>query len=240
MCGRPMRRNGVGAAALLAVCLLSSKGVAADVDEAELRPFSAFPQASSTNHVQNPPANQPPGRLPRVAPQQRTPMTGKEKGVYYLKTTYGPGSLAYTAFGAGIKQAQGSVYEWGGGMEGYGRRYASSFGQKAISRSIRHGLGALLHEDPRFLPSSRSGVWKRTLDATRQVFFAHKDGGGQRIAYSRFAGTFGAAYISRQWRPERYHGAEDVLSAGFTSLGIDAAKMLFSEFWPDIKKRLRP
>lgn len=237
-----MAKKGVGALALLAVFLLSSQGIAADAGRAEPQPFSVFPssQAGSSNQLQNPPGNQPPGGLPRVTPLQRTPRTGKEKAIYYLKTTYGPASLAYTAFGAGIKQANGSVYEWGGGMEGYGRRYASSFGQKAISRSIRHGLGGLLHEDPRFLPSSRSGVWKRTIDATKQVFFAHKDGGGQRIAYSRFAGNFGAAYISRQWRPERYRDATDVLSVGFASLGIDVAKTVFSEFWPDIKKRLRP
>jgi len=169
-------------------------------------------------------------KIPRVS------MTGSEKFHYYLQSTYGPRSFAYTALSSGIKQAQGSPTEWGGGLEGYGKRYASSFGQKAINRSIRIGLQSLLHEDPRYQPSGHSGFWNRTLSATGQAFFVYKDQGGTRIGYTRFAGNFGAAFISRQWHPDSYRTTGDCLISGFTSIGIDAAKNVFSEFWPDIRK----
>lgn len=123
-------------------------------------------------------------------------------------------------------------------MEGYGKRFASSFGQKAVNRSIRIGLNGVLHEDPRYFTSGRSGIWGRTLYAVSQTFVAHKDSGGTRIAYSRFAGDFGAAYVSRQWHPDSYHTTGDYLTSGITSVGIDAAKNVFSEFWPDVKRIL--
>lgn len=185
-----------------------------------------------------PGASQTPRSIPRVTSAQRKPMTADEKWNYYLHSTYGPRSLAYTAFGAGLKQARGSVEEWGGGMEGYGRRYASSFGQKVIKRSIQHGLGGLFGEDPRYLRSNKSGIFVRALYAATRVLVAQKDSGGTRIAYTRFIATGSASVISRQWYPERYHNAEDYFTSSVTSLGVDAAKNVLNEFWPDIKKML--
>jgi hypothetical protein len=138
--------------------------------------------------------------------------------------------------GAGINQARDAVPEWGQGMAGYGKRFASSFAQKAVDRSIRLGMGALLHEDPRYFASNKSGILKRTLYAAGQTFVAHKDSGETRFAYSRFVGVFSAAYISRQWYPDAYHETGHYLSATAVSLGINIGKTVFFEFWPDVKR----
>jgi hypothetical protein len=175
---------------------------------------------------------------PTISTVRMTPLTRNEKARYYLRSTYGPAAFGYTALTTGIKQAQGSVPEWGGGMEGYGRRYASSFGQKAINRSIRIGLQGLLHEEPRYIASGRSSLWSRALYAASEAFWVRKDSGGIRIAYTRFIGNFSAAYISRQWQPDRYHTTGDYLTSGLTSIGLDVAKNIWSEFWPDIRKRI--
>jgi len=174
--------------------------------------------------------------LPRV---RSAPLTGGQKFYFYLKTTYGPGAVAFSLFGSGVNQARDAVPEWGEGTEGYGRRLGSLLAQKAVGRSIRLGMGALMHEDPRYFASNRSGIANRTLYAAGQVFVAHKDWGGTRFSYSRFVGEFSAAVISRQWYPQRFHHMADYLSAGATSIGIGMAKNLFFEFWPDIKRKLR-
>jgi hypothetical protein len=236
-------------ATLIVLCFLSSQTKAEDSNAGQSDcywEFAAFPSspAGSNQTTSNPSSStnrqtsQTPGSLPRVSTVQPAPLTGSEKWHYYLRSTYGPKSFGYTIAGAGIKQAQGSVPEWGGGMEGYGKRFASSFGQKVVNRSIRIGLKGLLHEDPRYFASGRSGIWSRTLYAVGQTFVSHKDAGGARFAYSRFAGSFGAAYVSRQWYPDSYHTTSDYLTSGFESVGIDAAKNVFSEFWPDIRRLL--
>jgi hypothetical protein len=61
---------------------------------------------------------------------------------------------------------------------------------------------------------------------------------GTRHNYTGIASAFGAAYISRQWLPDSYHNWSDYLSSFVMSLGFDAAKNIFYEFWPDIKRKL--
>ena len=180
--------------------------------------------------------SQAPTALSKASMVQLAPLTGRQKFRFYLRSTYGSTSLAFSLTGSGINQARDAVPEWGQGMAGYGKRFASSFAQKAVDRSIWLGMGALWHEDPRYFASNRSGIWKRTLYAAGQTFVAHKDSGGTRFAYSRFVGAFSAAYISRQWYPDAYHTTSDYLSAGATSIGIGMAKKVFFEFWPDMKR----
>jgi hypothetical protein len=184
--------------------------------------------ATSANQVSNP--------RPWATPTKQSPMAMRQKFHYYLKSTYGPLSMASSLAGSGIRHGLDYVPEWGQGMEGYGKRLAASFGEKAVKNSIQFGAGALLHEDPRYFASNRSGIWRRTLYAAGQTFISHKDSGGIMPAYSRFVGIVGGVYISRQWYPEPERTAEKHVSASATSLGLGIARNVFSEFWPDIKR----
>src|SRR5689334_16054698 len=49
----------------------------------------------------------------------------------YLKSTAGPLRLGWSAASAGIGQWRDSPEEWGQGAQGFGKRYASSFGSNA-------------------------------------------------------------------------------------------------------------
>jgi hypothetical protein len=198
-------------------------------DPAAPRPMSdrTYPEATKL-----------PGAPQDLTTARPVPLSGREKWRFYLRTTYGPASVGSSLLLAGIKQAQPDVPEWGGGMEGYGKRFGSSFAQKAINRSIRMGLNGLFKEDPRYLPSERSGYLNRTLDAVHQTFRVQRDSGGTRIAFSRFAGIFGAACITYQWYPESYRATSECLTSGVISLALDTAKNIFHEFWPDVRKRL--
>jgi hypothetical protein len=180
----------------------------------------------------------PPSSLPRVAVSNPIPLTAGEKFHYYVKSTYGPKSFGYSLLGAGINQARDKVPEWGQGMEGYSKRFASSFGQKVVKRSVDLGLITILHEDPRYFRSGQSGIVNRSLYAAEQVFIAHKDSGGTRFGYSNMISTFTGSYVSRQWRPDSYHSWGDCMSSFAISLGINAGKNLFNEFWPDIRNML--
>ena len=167
-----------------------------------------------------------------------SPTKGHSTFRFYLKSTYGPTAIMSSMAGSGIRQAWDSVPGWGQGMEGYGKRFASSFAQKAVKRSLHFAIGSLLRENPRYLASGRSGIWKRTLYAIGATFVSQKNSGGSRPAYSRFAGAFGAAIISRRWHPESNRAVLDCFTAGTISIGLDVAGSVFSEFWPSLKKLL--
>jgi hypothetical protein len=177
------------------------------------------------------------GKAPSNA--RTTPLTGKEKLRYMTRSTYEPESIMFSLAGAGIKQARDTDPEWGQGTEGYGKRLASSLGHKAVNRGIRLGLGSLFHEDPRYFFSESRGIWRRTLFAASRTFVSNKDGGGIRPGYTKFVTQFAGAYISRQWHPEREHTLSEYLKSGAISVGLDTAKNVFNEFWPDVKKILR-
>src|SRR4026208_2241476 len=68
----------------------------------------------------------------------------------YLKSTAGPFALVRTGVAAGINQWNDSPEEWGQGMKGYGKRYASGFGRNAIQQTVTYGLDEALHLDTGF------------------------------------------------------------------------------------------
>lgn len=162
-----------------------------------------------------------------------------DKFRYHFRNIYGPRPFAFSITGAAVKQARNSVPEWGQGMGDYGKRLASSLGQKSIKGSLYFSAGAILREDPRYLASDRSSVWGRALDAAGQVFVARTDSGGWRPGYSRFIGIAGSVYISRQWYPETHRTAGKYATAAAVSLGMDMMKNVLMEFWPDFKRKLR-
>jgi hypothetical protein len=169
---------------------------------------------------------------------QRTPMTGKEKWHFYLRSTYGPVSFAYSLAGAGTKQARNAVPEWGQGMEGYSKRFGSNFGQKVIENSIKFGLGGLFKEDPRYFPSNRSGIIRRALYAAKEELVSHKDSGDIRPGYTRIIAATAGVLVARRWYPEPDRTIGRCIGAIALSITLAAGKNAFNEFWPDIKRKL--
>ena len=167
------------------------------------------------------------------------PMTGGQRLKFYLDSTFGIDPILRTSAVAGINQARNTVPDWGQGMEGYGIRFASSFGSRIIKNTIHHGIGSLLNEDPRYYPSGRSDVWRRSFYAAGQTFMTHNDTGDACFAYLRMLATVSGIYLSREWYPERKRTVSEYLTSTATSIGFDAAKNIFHEFWPDVKHWLR-
>ena len=145
--------------------------------------------------------------------------------------------MAASAFSSGFNQAFDSIPEWGQGMEGYGKRFASSYGQKTVEKTVLYGLNNLLREDPRYFYAERQDIRGRTLHAVSEVFIAHTDSGGTRPNYSWFVSTASSVYISCKWHPEKYRTTGNYLQGAAMSIGIQSAKSVFTEFWPDIKKK---
>jgi len=146
--------------------------------------------------------------------------------------TFGIRGILGSALGSGIAQWAGRPYEWGGGAEGYGHRYGSSFGN-AISRQVfAFGLDSTLHEDSRYFPSNESDFGRRVKNVLKQVFIAKKDDGTATFAYSRVISAFGAGQVVNTWQPRSNNGVGDGLERGALSLAGDFGYFAVQEFFP--------
>ena len=156
--------------------------------------------------------------------------THKERFDRYVKSTVGPFRLAWTATAAGIAQWKDHPEEWGQGMKGYGRRYASSFGQNAIQQTVTYGLDEAFGLDTGFQKSRREGFGARAKDALIQNLTSRTKSGGRVISVPRFAGIYSGAIIAREtWYPDRY-SYKDGLRSGTTNLLTGFGINLIREF----------
>jgi len=172
---------------------------------------------------------------PRRTPLEARRLTFGERFRIYRHSVFNPDSLLAPALGAAIAQASNEPPEWGQGASGYGTRLASGYGRMVISRSIRFGVAALDHEDPRFTYSNETGFWRRFRYASVRFVWARTDSGGRMPAFSRFAGAYGAAFIANSWYPESRANSGHALMRGSTALAAGYTWNVFREFWPDIR-----
>jgi hypothetical protein len=175
---------------------------------------------------------------PRSLPLEARRITMRERLSIYRHSVFNPDSLLAPAFGAALAQASNEPPEWGQGASGYGTRLASGYGRLVINRTIRFGVAALDHEDPRFSYSNEAGFWRRFRYASVHYVVARTDSGQQIPAFSRFAGTYGAAFLANRWYPESRANTGHALLRGSTALAAGWAWNVFREFWPDIKNTL--
>ena len=225
-------------AALAIIGFLSSVGLATDAEGCRAGNTECFSLLNTGSAGGDQTAATIPSPTSDASSKAWASMTESEKRHYYLVTTFGPNSLAFSLAGAGMAQAKDSVPEWGQGMEGLSKRFASGLSQKIVERSFEYGLINLFKEDPRYFPSDQSGIMQRTWHAVEEGFISHKDSGGTRIGYSGFITTTAGVIVSRQWYPKADRTAGQYIGAIATSIALSAAKNVFNEFWPDIRKKL--
>ncbi|MGA1984427.1 MAG: hypothetical protein ABSG84_18405 [Acidobacteriaceae bacterium] len=137
----------------------------------------------------------------------------------YLFDTFGPYPFAVVAVTAGIDQFDNSPPEWGGSVEGYGKRFGSDFGIETVSTTTRYALSEALGQDPLYYRCECNGVIPRLGHAVVSTFTARTGEGGRRMfsfpaLVGPYAGSFTAVYA---WYPNRY-GAKDAFRIGNYSL----------------------
>ena len=156
--------------------------------------------------------------------------TESERFKHYIKNTVGPFRLVRTAASAGINQWRDSPEEWGQGMKGYGKRYASSLVQNAIQQTVTYGLDEAMGLDTGFERSKREGFFPRLRDALIQNVTSRNKNGDRFVSVPRFAGVYTGAIVAREtWYPDRYT-YKDGLRSGTTTLLTGFGINLVREF----------
>lgn len=191
-------------------------------------PVFSWAQTDTQPTSQEPPPQ--PGQLPDTV--SAPPFTFGDKFDYRVVQTFGAKGLVGSLFGAAIGQANGSPYEWGGGMEGFGKRYISGFGGNVSRQTFAFVLETALHEDPRYFPSEEKGFKARSWNAIKQIVYCKKDDGSGSFAYARVISAFGNGQFVNTWQPASTGTVGDGFKRGFYTLGGDAAYNFMQEFLP--------
>lgn len=167
------------------------------------------------------------------------PLTAREKFKVTARGVFDPFEFILTGFVAGLNQAADSNPSYGQGMQGYGKRYGTAYGDNLIENFMSAAvLPSLLHQDPRFYQLGHGGFVRRTAHALSRVFVTRSDAGHTQANYSELGGAFGAAAISiYTYHPHSERGIEDVVGVWGTQISWDAATYVLKEFWPDLRRR---
>ena len=138
-----------------------------------------------------------------VPPGVYVPMTDSQRGRLFIRQTFTTANpFLRTAISSGISQLQGRQYSWGGGVEGYSRRYASQYGTYVIRNSFL-SLGAWgLGHDTRYVPSKTHNVGARIGHAVLQNFLTVNREGKTTVHLSRIFSGYAAGMIATNWQPK--------------------------------------
>ncbi len=176
--------------------------------------------------------------LPLLAWAQLEPLNIEDRAALHVRRVFSPLTALGSAAGAGIGQWRGEPRAWGGGMAGYGRRYASSHGYAATQNLFHFGLGAALGEEPRYERSRREGFGGRLADAIAGAVTVPSAGGGRSLRYA-FAGShLGAAMLANAWHPDGHNGVGNGLTRAGINAGLAVLRTVTQEFWPELTARL--
>lgn len=136
-------------------------------------------------------------------------------------------------------QVAAGGFSHNGGFTGFTQYYARAFGDQIIGSYVTEAiLPSLLHEDPRYFRLGAGTFWHRTYYAASRILVTRVDSGKTRFYVSEIAGNAAVVAITSSYYPDSRSPSE----AGerfAMALGNDAISNLMTEFWPDIKRRLR-
>jgi hypothetical protein len=163
--------------------------------------------------------------------------TFHEKFMAYAVGTVGPRALFAPMIPAAIRMANPPrTYPdaWRQGMQAYGRNYGNQLATLTTYNTARFVVGAALHEDLRYHPSTSTNFFMRTGHALAFTLVDRSDDGHMRLAVANYAGLMAGSYVGMSYLPAGFNDvthADQRLAIRFGSL---AGGNLGQEFAPEI------
>lgn len=159
------------------------------------------------------------------------PMLAKQKYRLATRTLIDPVTFLTTAGVAGAEQNRNIFPSFGGGMEGYAKRYGAAYVNHASGEFLTRAiLPSVFHSDPRYFVMGEGSVPARVAHAIGSTFVTRGDNGSRKINFPEMLGDFGSAALSNAYYPAQERGGSLVLINGFGDLGGDILDNLFREF----------
>lgn len=158
----------------------------------------------------------------------------------FLKQTYSPYTFASAAFGATEAQATGQWPHYGGGMQGWGKRFGANLANTESRRFIQgFALSTMLHQDPRYFYSPNRRFLTRVWYSVTRVVTTKNDQGDSTFNTSEFLGALFSSALQNSYYPRTDRSLGDTMSRFSGALSSDAISDLLREFTPDMKSLFR-
>lgn len=159
------------------------------------------------------------------------PMVAKQKFQLSARGLIDPVSFLAVAGIAGAEQNRNIFPSYGGGIEGYGKRYGAAMANRVSGALLGRAVyPAIFHQDPRYFYKGKGSIKSRTLYALSAAVMTRSDSGRWEPNYSQVLGNFSAAALSNLYYPEADRGGSLVLLNGLSETGGNAVSNLIREF----------
>lgn len=159
------------------------------------------------------------------------PLGTKQKYKLALRAEIDPVTFLGIAGIAGAEQYENIFPGYGGGFQGYAKRYgaayANSFSGRVLSGAV---YASLFHQDPRYFYKGTGSTRSRALYAISAAVITRDDNGHWKPNYSHVLGNFTAGALSNLYYPSSSRGVGLVVSTGLIETVANAGNNLLREF----------
>jgi hypothetical protein len=136
------------------------------------------------------------------------PLLAKQKFQLGIRSVFDPVAFLSVGAVAGVQQSRNVFPAYGGGVEGYWKRYGANFANHAIGIWLGKAVyPSIFHQDPRYFYKGKGSIGSRALYAISAAVIARGDDGRWEPNYSRVLGNFSAAAVSNLYYPPADRGA---------------------------------
>jgi hypothetical protein len=159
------------------------------------------------------------------------PLLAKQKLQLGIRSVFDPVAFLTVGVVAGVQQSRNVFPAYGGGVDGYWKRYGANFANHAVGIWLGKAVyPSIFHQDPRYFYKGKGSIGSRALYAMSAAVIARGDDGRWKPNYSRVLGNLSAAAVSNLYYPASDRGASLILSNGLAGIGEAAASNLIREF----------
>ena len=215
--------------------------------------LSCFPGFAQTNGPPIVPSGEPPAvqapedkRIFGVIPNNRTTeasipfhrISAVEKMTIAFKDSFDWPVYPTAALFATLYQLEDQNPSFGQGMAGYGKRFATSYGDQMIGNMMTEGIvPSFTHIDPRYFRLGEGTKWHRAGYALKAIVVARTDSARNTFNIPEWGGNAIAVAISNAYYPDT-RDVNDNVQKLLIQCATDAFSNVLKEFWPDVKRRL--
>jgi hypothetical protein len=162
------------------------------------------------------------------------PLSTKDKACYWRSHTFNASMIVGTTLHAALAQWKKDPLEWDLRAKGYGKRVGTRLAQSSAKGTGQFIAGELLHEDPRFYASGKSGFGPRFWFAFSHSFIAKHDNGREWPALARMSGAVSSGLVGMACAPDSANTANQLWIHVGSAYAGHVASSLWKEFRPDI------
>jgi hypothetical protein len=204
----------------------------------------AHPQSPATSKDEGKQLGAPPvrGESSTVGSAASAPLGMKGKLRYFAIETFRPGVYPVAAFYVGLTMAnppKAYPREWRQGFPAFARNYGDFMGSWASVQGGKFVAASMIHEDPRYFPSSSRNFFARSVHAVWFAVIDRGDNGHPRLALANISGALAGGFVGNAYLPDPYANASHSLSRSAIALSCFATSNLADEFLPEIRRVLK-